>query len=203
LIPVSSGFALSPTEASHLDLHDPLERIPQPEITFLPQRYRIRDELPAGNGCSVPQLADNQLHRLVLWVWANASLTFAAAARDMSGAPSIDRLDRGRENSDELVLFAQPSFPDGTGIVQASCRCRIVRRAAASPRVPPRRLCRSLGDGALLLVVPGGSAELSSCRLLLRRLSRSPWKFGDDDPVVDGYTVTVAAASSATVGVTL
>ena len=35
-----------------------------------------------------------------------------------------------------------------------------------------------------------------------RRLSRSSWKFGDDGPVVDGYTVTVVAAPSAGVGVT-
>jgi hypothetical protein len=35
------------------------------------------------------------------------------------------------------------SFADSTGIVQASCRCRIVRRAAASPRVPPERKRRS------------------------------------------------------------
>jgi hypothetical protein len=33
--------------------------------------------------------------------------------------------------------------PDGTGIVQTGRRCRIVRRAAASPRVPPRRRSRS------------------------------------------------------------
>ena len=37
------------------------------------------------------------------------------------------------------ALFVQPSFPDGTGIVEASCRCRIVGRAAASFRAPPRR----------------------------------------------------------------
>jgi hypothetical protein len=36
----------------------------------------------------------------------------------------------------------QPSFPDRARIIQASCRCRIVRRAAASPRVPPWRRCK-------------------------------------------------------------
>jgi hypothetical protein len=34
-------------------------------------------------------------------------------------------------SSKSIAPFAQPCFPDGTGIVQASCRCRIVRRAAA------------------------------------------------------------------------
>jgi hypothetical protein len=43
------------------------------------------------------------------------------------------------------ALLGQPSLPDGTGIVWASCRCRIVRRAAALPRVPPRRRSSSLG----------------------------------------------------------
>jgi hypothetical protein len=46
------------------------------------------------------------------------------------------RLARSRSIA---ALLAQPSFPDGAGIVQTSCRCRMVRRAAASPRVPRRR----------------------------------------------------------------
>jgi hypothetical protein len=41
--------------------------------------------------------------------------------------------------------FAQPCFSENTGSARNSCRCRIVRSAAASPRVPPRRRCRSLG----------------------------------------------------------
>jgi hypothetical protein len=31
------------------------------------------------------------------------------------------------------VLFAQPRFPDGTGIVQASCRSRIARERSSEP----------------------------------------------------------------------
>jgi hypothetical protein len=30
-----------------------------------------------------------------------------------------------------VALFAQSSFPDGTGIVQTSCRRRIVRRSSS------------------------------------------------------------------------
>ena len=60
--------------------------------------------------------------------------------------------------------FAQPSLSEDKGIARTSCRCRIVRRAAASSRVPPRRrwsgqlsaprtsaLTRSLAPGLLAL----------------------------------------------------
>ena len=42
-----------------------------------------------------------------------------------------------------LAGWLLPCFPDGTGVVQTRRRCRIAWRAAASPRVPPGRHCRS------------------------------------------------------------
>ena len=50
----------------------------------------------------------------------------SASSRAGTTAPLLVATSRST-----AVLFAQPSFPDGTGIVQTGCRCRIVRRAAA------------------------------------------------------------------------
>lgn len=74
------------------------------------------------------------------------------------------------------ALSRQPSFPDGTGIVQASCRCRIVRGAAA-PRVPPGATKQQRGPADLGPRRALGFARLrGSCSLAVVTAGR-----------VDGY----------------
>ena len=61
--------------------------------------------------------------------------------------PAVSKKSRDpllpRRAGRSTALFAQPSFSDSTVIARTSRRCRIVRRAAASLRLPPRRQCRS------------------------------------------------------------
>ena len=106
-------------EASHLDFHNPIERIPQPQIALLSHRRWIRHELSARNACAGAQLRRHQLHRFVLWVRANAGSIRASSPRDVGWAAGIDGLDRHREDSNNLVklhsenLAARTDVPPG------------------------------------------------------------------------------------------
>jgi hypothetical protein len=86
--------------------------------------------------------------------------------RSRAGSDRRREFSRLATSRSIAALFAQPSFPDGIGIVRANCRCRIVRRAAASSGVPPRRTKQKLrrrprAGGRCGLVIPCRHAEVS------------------------------------------
>ena len=108
----------------------------------------------AGSGASQP--------RRLLWRRSDGRI----GQRSRAGSDRRREFSRLATSRSIAALFAQPSFPDGIGIVRANCRCRIGRRAAASSGVPPRRTKQKLrrrprAGGRCGLVIPCRHAEVS------------------------------------------
>jgi hypothetical protein len=80
---------------------------------------------------------------LALRLQRQRTLRGRSAVRPAASKKSRDPL-LPRRAGRSTALFAQPSLSDSTVIARTSRRCRIVRRAAASLRLPPRRPTRSV-----------------------------------------------------------
>jgi hypothetical protein len=99
------------------------------------------------------------------------------------------RVPAFRDEQVIAALSAQPSCPDGSGVVQTGCHRRIVRRAAALPRVPrPRRRgSRPLtgGESSRLREVGPRGVELE-----VAVLPRSSALVGSAGELDDGHEIT-------------
>jgi hypothetical protein len=116
-----------------------------------------------------------------------------AAARIASRLDE-NQVHRGRVRPLLLLPGIAASWPLSARFEQDQLSAAWQRQDCPSPAIAaavlPLRISRSR---AASQAPPGG----------WERLSRSPWKFGDDDPGMDSYTIAAVAASSAGVGVTL